>query len=69
MGFGSKAEAPPPPPPPPAPAVAPTVDVAKARIASQDTQNAAKGRAATILTGAKGDLTAPSTSLKTLLGA
>jgi hypothetical protein len=69
MGFGSKSEPPPPPPPPPAPAVAPTVDVAKARVANQDAQNAAKGRAATMLTGAKGDMTAPSTSLKTLLGA
>lgn len=55
-------------PPPPAPASAPTVDVAKDRAMAMDKLAGRRGRAASILTGSQGDLTAAPTATKTLLG-
>lgn len=59
---------PPKPPPPPAPAPAPSIDEARQRQQAQDKLAGRQGRAATILTGAQGDLTTPPTATKTLLG-
>ena len=59
---------PPKPPTPPAPAPAPTVDVARQMQQAQDAAAGRKGRAATILTSQAGDLAAPTTAAKTLLG-
>lgn len=56
------------PPPPPAPAPVPTVDNARASRQAQDAAIARRGRAASILTSDQGDLTAPNTGTKTLLG-
>lgn len=58
----------PPPPPPPPPPIAPTIDDAKVRAMGMDEANMRKGRAANILTSAKGDLARPTTASKTLLG-
>lgn len=58
-----------PPPPPPAPPVVPTIDNARQAAMAADALAARKGRAASILTGNQGDLTAPPTSgAKQLLG-
>lgn len=58
-----------PPPPPPAPLPAPTVDTARQAQQSQDRLAGRRGRAASILTGAAGDLTTPpTTGAKQLLG-
>lgn len=59
---------PPKPPPPPAPAPAPTIDTARQMQMDRDVRAGRKGRAASILTGASGDLVAPTTATKTLLG-
>jgi len=59
---------PPKPPTPPAPAPAPSIDEARQRQQAQDVLAGRKGRAATILTGAQGDLSTPPTAVKTLLG-
>lgn len=56
------------PPAPPAPPVAPTLDEARDKAMKTDDLNKRRGRAADILTGPKGDLAAPTTSTKTLLG-
>lgn len=56
------------PPTPPAPTPAPTVDTARQAQQAQDKMAGAKGRAATILTGSQGDLAAPTTGTKQLLG-
>lgn len=67
MGFGSSK--PQPLPPPPAPAPAPTIDTASAeQQKNEDSARKRQGRAATILTGQQGDLSAPSTGTKQLLG-
>lgn len=58
----------PPLPPPPAPLPAPTIDEAKQKRMNQDELLSRKGRAASILTGSSGDLTAPETGTKKLLG-
>ena len=58
----------PPTPTPPAPTPAPTLDVARQAQQAQDKLASAKGRAATILTGSQGDLSAPTTGAKQLLG-
>lgn len=59
---------PPPPPPPPAPTPAPVIDQARQAQQSQDVLAGRRGRAATILTGSQGDLAAPTTGTKQLLG-
>ena len=56
------------PTPPPAPAPAPTIDSARQAQQSRDSVAGRQGRAASILTGATGDLSMPATSTKTLLG-
>ncbi len=56
------------PPPPPAPPPVRTMDDARQRQQAQDVMAARRGRAATILTGPMGDLAAPPTGTKTLLG-
>lgn len=56
------------PPAPPAPPVAPTIDEARDKAMKTDEYAKRRGRAADILTGPKGDLNAPPTSTKTLLG-
>jgi len=67
-GLFSKPEAPTPPPPPPAPAPAPTIDSARQAQQNQDRMAGRQGRAANILTGQQGDLVAPQTGTKQLLG-
>lgn len=68
MGFGGGSK-PQPLPPPPAPAPAPTIDTASAeQQRGEDNMRKRQGRAATILTGAQGDLSAPTTGTKQLLG-
>jgi hypothetical protein len=58
-----------PPPPPPAPPITPTIDDARQRQLAADSVAGRRGRAASILTGAAGDLsTPPTTGTKTLLG-
>ena len=59
---------PPTPPAPPAPPVAPTIDNARDKAMAEDAYAKRRGMAANILTGQKGDLAAPPTSTKTLLG-
>lgn len=56
------------PPPPPSPPVAPTIDTARDQAMKTDEYNRRRGRASDILTGPKGDLAAPTTTTKTLLG-
>lgn len=57
------------PPPPPAPPLTPTIDDARQRAQMMDDAASRRGRAASILTGAGGDLvTPPTTGTKTLLG-
>lgn len=56
------------PPPVPAPAPVPTIDDAAVSQRQQDALLKRRGRAATILTGPQGDLSAPPVSAKTLLG-
>jgi hypothetical protein len=55
-------------PTPPAPTPAPTIDAARQAQPAQDKMAGRQGRAATILTGSQGDLAAPSTGTKQLLG-
>ena len=57
------------PPPPPAPPPVPTMDNARQQQQAQDRLAGRRGRAASILTGAAGDLsTPPTTGAKQLLG-
>lgn len=68
-GGGGGSYTPPPVTPPPAPSPAPTIDEARDARQKQDDALARKGRAANILTGSQGDLSAVTTkSGKTLLG-
>jgi len=67
FGGGGSSQ-PSPPPPPPAPTPAPTIDTARQAQQSRDAVAGRRGRAATILTGAQGDLSAPTTGTKQLLG-
>jgi hypothetical protein len=56
-------------PTPPAPTPAPTIDMARQAQQVGDAMAGRRGRAATILTGPTGDLAAPETATKRLLGA
>lgn len=58
----------PPLPPPPAPLPVPTVDTARDKRRSDDSMLGRKGRASEILTSPQGDLSAPTTGTKKLLG-
>jgi hypothetical protein len=55
-------------PTPPAPVPAPTIDTARQQQQTVDNMARRRGRAATILTGPTGDLVAPETGTKQLLG-
>jgi hypothetical protein len=66
--FGGGGNDAPPPPPPPAPTPAPTIDTARQQQQAYDQQAGRRGRAADILTGDKGDMSAPTTGTKQLLG-
>ena len=69
LGNTLKAPDVPKPPPPPAPPIVPTIDDARQRQQLGDALAGRQGRAASILTGAAGDLsTPPTTGTKTLLG-
>ena len=67
-GGGAPSYTPPPPAPAPTPTPAPTIDEARANRQKQDDVLARRGRAATVLTGSQGDMSAPATGTKTLLG-
>jgi hypothetical protein len=54
--FSPKVPSVPAPTPPPAPVPAPTIDAARQAQQSRDTVASRQGRAASILTGATGDL-------------
>ena len=55
-------------PTPPAPTPAPTIDTARQAQQAGDNMARRRGRAATVLTGPTGDLVAPETATKRLLG-
>lgn len=55
-------------PPPPAPAPVPTMDTARSKVQQDDERAMRRGRAATILTSASGDLNETKSGAKTLLG-
>lgn len=67
-GGGGSPQKPDPIPPPPAAAPAPTIDTARQNRMQQDNSLARKGRAANILAGPEGVLSAPETGTKKLLG-
>ncbi len=57
-----------PTPTPPPPAAAPSIDAARAKTYAADSGQAARGRAANMLTSSTGDLTETKTATKQLLG-
>lgn len=65
MGSPKK---PPKPPKPVAPPPVPTIDDARARQINADRRNRARGRAASMISGEMGDLSAPAVGTKMLLG-
>lgn len=66
--FGGGSVSVPPPQTPPAPTPAPTIDTARQVQQSRDLFAGRRGRASDILTGSTGDLSAPQTATKKLLG-